>query len=176
MANIKELLQSAAPWLANAVGGPLAGIAVKAIAEALGQDPDATPDAVSQALAKATPDQLLSLKQAEADFKVKMREIGFHNIERLEEIAAGDRDSARRRQMELKDNTPHTLAYLITAGFFSLLILMMFQQPPEGSETILNIMLGSLGTAWVSCISYFFGTTAGSQRKTDMIRKAGTAL
>lgn len=168
---LKDLLINAAPWLANAVGGPLAGMAVKAIGNALGQ-PDATPDAVVQALATATPNQILQLKQAEADFELKMRELGINSIQKLEEIAAGDRDSARKREIEVKDSTPRVLSYIVTGGFFSLLLLMMFKQPPDGSGPVLNIMLGSLGTAWIQCISYYFGTTASSQRKTDLLHKA----
>lgn len=174
MSNLKDLLQSAAPWLANAVGGPLAGIAVKAIGEALGQ-PDASTEAVTQALTQATPDQLLSLKQADADFELKMRELGLNNIERLEEIAAGDRDSARKREMEVKDSTPRVLAYLITGGFFGLLLLLLFKQPPLGSADTINDMLNVLGTVWIGCVSYYFGTTANSQRKTDMLHKSRTA-
>lgn len=169
---LKDLLINAAPWLANAVGGPLAGIAVKAIGNALGQ-PDATPDAVEKALAAATPDQILLLKQAEADFEIKMRELGFNSIQRLEEIAAGDRDSARKRQMETRDTTPNNLAYIITAGFFGLLLVMIFTEPPKGSETVLNVMLGSLGTAWMNSINFFFGTTASSQKKTELLHKSG---
>ena len=46
---------------------------------------------------------------------------------------------------------------------------MMYQAPPEGSRDVLNIMLGSLGTGWVTMLAYYFGSSAGSARKDAML-------
>ena len=48
---------------------------------------------LAEAAARATPEQLLALKQAEQDFAVKMRELDID----LERIANEDRSSARNR-------------------------------------------------------------------------------
>lgn len=55
-----NLLKNAAPALATAVGGPLGGMAMNAIAAKLGVE--ATPNAVTQAL-KDNPDLALKLKE-----------------------------------------------------------------------------------------------------------------
>ena len=54
----------------------------------LGLPADSSEKDVSKAMAAATPDQLLALKQADQDFAVRMRELDID----LEKIAASDRD------------------------------------------------------------------------------------
>ena len=85
------------------------------------------------------------------------------------ELANSDRDSARQREKEVKDRTPSILAYSITFGFFSVLIMMMFYEIPMSAKDVLYVMLGSLGTAWTGVIAYYFGSSAGSAAKHSMI-------
>ena len=118
--------------------------------------------------AKATPDQLLALKQAEQDFAVKMRELDID----LERIANEDRDSARNREVTTKDWTPRILAGLITVGYFGALFYMLRNGLPQhgGSEAML-VMLGTLGTAWGGVVAYYFGSSAGSKEKTEAMNR-----
>mgnify|MGYP000944274789 FL=1 len=104
-----------------------------------------------------------------------LAELGFKNVADLEQIAAGDRASARQREATIKDKTPQILAYLVTLGFFGLLAFMCMSQPPKGSETLLNIMVGSLGSAWIAIVSYYFGSSSGSERKTELLAHNVTA-
>jgi len=60
MNELMNMLKGAAPALATAVGGPLGGMAIKAIADKLGIDP--TPDSVTNAL-KNNPELALKLKE-----------------------------------------------------------------------------------------------------------------
>lgn len=60
MNELMNLIKGAAPALATAVGGPLGGIAIKAIADKLGVDP--TPAAVTSAL-ESNPELALKLKE-----------------------------------------------------------------------------------------------------------------
>ncbi len=55
------------------------------------------------------------------------------------------------------------------AGVFGL-VLMFFNQIDSSNPAIL-MMLGSLGTAWTGIIAYYFGSSAGSQAKTDLLSK-----
>lgn len=167
MDKLLDLVRTVAPSIASAVGGPLAGMATRAISEALLGKPDGTEQELEQAAAKATPEQLLALKQAENEFAVKMRELDID----LERIANADRDSARNREVATKDWTPRILAALVTTGYFSVLFYMLTHGLPTtgGSEAML-VMLGTLGTAWGGIMAYYFGSSAGSKAKDELIK------
>jgi hypothetical protein len=169
---ILNLVRTVAPSIASAVGGPLAGMATRAISEALLGKPDGTEQELENAVASATPEQLLALKKAEQEFAVKMRELDID----LERISNEDRDSARSREVSLRDWTPRVLAGLITVGYFGVLFWMLrFGLPNTGSSEALLVMLGALGTAWGGVVAYYFGSSAGSKEKTEamnrMVRK-----
>jgi len=166
-----NLVKTVAPSLATAVGGPLAGMATRAISDALLGKPDGTEDELIDAAAKATPDQLLALKKAEQEFAVRMRELEID----LQRIDAADRSSAREREVKTGDWTPKALAGAVTLGFFGVLGYMIaYGLPTQGGEALL-VMLGTLGTAWGGIVSYYFGSSAGSKEKSEamsrMVRK-----
>lgn len=167
----KSAVANVAPMLATALGGPLAGGAVAVITAALGLGPDASDAEIAKKLATASPDTLLQLKKAEQDYTVRMAELGFNSESDLEKIAADDRVDARHREVERQDWTPRILAYLVTAGFFGMLSVMVFAAIPAASKEPLYILLGSLGTAWTSIISYYFGSTAGGQKKSELLAR-----
>lgn len=160
-----------APTIASAFGGPLAGLAVTTLEKALGFAPGASrtddPKGFEAKLqgALATPEQVLALRQADLAFK----QFCLDNELQLVRADNADRDSARRRQVELHDYTPTVLAMLVTLGFFGLLCLLAFHEAPVGNRDILNIMVGSLGAAWVAVVSYYFGSSAGSRVKDGSI-------
>ena len=165
LSKIGNLLGQLAPTIATAIGGPVAGMAVKALAGALGLSQDASPDDVQTALMNATPEQLAAIKKVDADFKVQMKELDID----LEKIAAGDRDSARNMQMHTNDWIPRAMAIMVTFGFFGILTWLLTKGvPPTGSETLIY-MLGALGTAWTGIVQFYFGSSAGSKAKTDAI-------
>ena len=88
-----------------------------------------------------------------------------------QKIAAMDRDSARNREIDLKDKTPSFLAFFLTFGFFGVLGLIMFYPIQPSARGVIDIMLGSLGTAWISVIMYYFGSSVGSKIKTQLLKK-----
>jgi len=167
LSKIGGLLGQVAPTIATALGGPLAGLAVKTISEAMFGHPDANDSEVSAALMGATPEQLQKLKETDATFKLKMKELDID----LEKISSEDRDSARKMQMETRDWIPRALAISVTFGFFGILTWLLTKGvPPTGSETLIY-MLGALGTAWTGIVQFYFGSSAGSKAKTDALAK-----
>jgi hypothetical protein len=167
MEALLNLVKTVAPSLATAVGGPLAGMATRAISDALLGKPDGTEDELIDAASKASPDQLLALKKAEQDFAVRMRELEID----LQRIDAADRNSARDREVKTGDMTPRALAAAVTLGFFGVLGYMIaYGLPSQGGEALL-VMLGTLGTAWGGIVSYYFGSSAGSKEKTEAMNR-----
>lgn len=161
MSDWKDVIATVAPGIATALGGPLAGLAVGAIGSALGLT-DATQESVANAIAGANPDDLLKLKQAELDFQKSMRSLDVD----IDRISADDRNSARQREVAVKDKLPGILAVGITSGFFGVLAFMLLKEVPLSSKDVLNIMLGALSTAWIQVMSYYFGSSRGSESKT----------
>ena len=159
------LLGSVAPTLATALGGPLAGLAVKSLSKALLGAEDFSEEAVMDAMATASPEQLAAVKKIDADFKVQMKSLDID----LERISVDDRKSARDMQKETRDWIPRALAVSVTAGFFAILIYMLvYGLPTTGNEALL-LLLGALQTAWGGIIAFYFGSSSGSQKKDAMI-------
>ena len=162
---IKNVLGTVAPFIGSLVGGPLGGGAGKIVSQLLLGKDDATARELEFALSNATPAELLGLKNADLEFKKEMAQLGVTEIE----IAAMDRDSARKRQIVVGDHIPGILAIGLTLGFFGVLVLIMFYPMEKTAQGVIDVMLGALGTAWVSAITYYFGSSAGSVRKTELI-------
>lgn len=158
-------LKTLAPMVGTALGGPLGGAAAAFIADKLGLE-SKTIEAVSEVLnsGKMTPEQISGLKLAEIDFQ-KFLEA---NKIKLEELEVQDRENARDLQKSAPSHMPAVLTLLITAGFFGVLSWMLYDKTALDNPPLL-IMLGSLGTAWTAATSFWFGTTASSRAKTDLL-------
>jgi len=170
--NWKMTLGRIAPWIAGSLGGPMAGVATEALCRAIGMEPSAeNAEAIAELAGKdrLSGTQLLALREAELEHEATMREAGYKSLLDLEAVAAGDRDSARRREMAVLDWTPRILAYGVTAGFFGVLACLLFADLPGGTRDVLNIMLGALGAGWTQVISYYFGSSVGSARKNELL-------
>jgi len=68
-----------------------------------------------------------------------------------------DKPNAHQQFLNPQDKVPAILAILTTLGFFATLGSIMFIPMQENSKGVMDVMLGSLGTAWISCIAYYFG-------------------
>lgn len=169
--DFNTILKTVAPWIGTALGGPLGGMAVTAIADSFGLT-DKTTDAIKQAISGATPEQMLALKQADQAFAVHMQALGFKQATDLEAIAAGDRKDARDLQKSTRSQVPAALSILITVGFLGLLTGMLTGQLVAEDNQAMLIMLGALGVAFGQVMNFWLGSTAESGRKTEIIAKA----
>jgi len=159
-----DWLAQIAPGIATALGGPLAGLAVTAISKALGIDEKDVQSTIESG--KLTSDQLTSIKQAELELQKQANELGLD----FEKLAVDDRKSARDMQTATHSFIPPVLSILVTMGFFGILIGLMTDHVVKSDALLL--MLGSLGTAWTGIIAFYFGSSAGSQKKDELLHQS----
>ena len=165
MDTIKKILGSVAPFLGGLIGGPLGAAAGKVLGGALLGNESASMTEIERALSGASPEDLLRLREIDAEYKARMAEVGLDE----QKIAAMDRNSARKREIEVKDKIPATLAIILTLGFFGVLAALMIYSIPPLAKDVIQVMLGALGTAWISAITYYFGSSYGSSVKTQVM-------
>ncbi|MBW0448088.1 hypothetical protein EN871_31040 [bacterium M00.F.Ca.ET.228.01.1.1] len=173
---------SSAPLLAGLVGGPI-GVGVTAaaaiISHALGTPSD--PGVVELAL--NDPSALEKVRQAENANSLQLQQLmvtaaqaSLAHESDMARIQAADRADARAMGISTRDWVPKVLAMAVTAGFFGILLLMAFQPLPGTNKDLVNVVVGALGTAWISIIGYYFGTSVGSMRKTELLAKPSVPI
>jgi hypothetical protein len=159
-----SILEQIAPTIATALLGPAGGIAVSLVSKYLGIDEKDVQSTIDSG--KLTSDQLASLKQAEIELKAKAQELGLN----FEKLATDDRKSAREMQVVTKSIIPAVLAIGVTVGFFAILIGLMTDNVTKSDALLL--MLGSLGTAWTAIVSFYFGSSAHSEKQSEMLHRS----
>lgn len=159
-------LKELAPLIGTALGGPLGGAAAAFLADKLGIG-EKTVEAVSDVLnsGKMTADQIAGIKLAEIEFR---RFVEQNKID-IERIDASDRDSARKMQMATGSWVPGALALLIVFGFFGILVSMMLDILKVSDQQSLLILLGALSAGFGAVLNYYFGSSHGSQIKSDLL-------
>ena len=136
----KSLVQAVAPTIATALGGPFAGMGVKALSTAILGKEDGNEEESSTALMGASPETIANMKKAELEFKATMKGLDI----KLEELVYKDKASARERQIALKDKTPAILAYLLLLGFFVTIGCLFKFAIPEANQATIYVLIGVL--------------------------------
>ena len=162
-----EWLKTIAPTIATALGGPLAGMAVSAVAKAIGCSPDEVQDVISSG--KLTAEQVASIQLAELELKKQAQSMNLD----FAKLIAEDKKSARDMQIATKSWIPALLAVFVTIGFFGILLGLMTEH--FKTSDALMLMLGSLATAWTGVMAFYFGSSASSQAKTELLAKSEPA-
>ncbi len=176
-----SILKTAYPFInaAASLGGPMGTMVAGLVGKALGVDKvDPSQAGIEAAIAKAQitdPDALLKLQQAEEAFKLQMQTLGFDHAEKLLEADDADRASARAREIAVKDDTPKIMAYIVICMTIVAEGYILGHGTPVGLDgVVLGRILGTLDSALIMVLSYYFGSSAGSKVKDDTINTAIT--
>lgn len=161
----KSIVGTVAPTIATALGGPLAGMAVSALAGALGLEADAKETDVAAAMRSASPDQLLALKKADQAFAVRMRELDID----LEKLDQADRASARTREEKVGGIANPVIAGVVLSGFFAIAaaVIVGGAGADPATASIVGAVVGYASAKADQVVAYYFGSSAGSKRKTE---------
>jgi len=73
--------------------------------------------------------------------------------------------------MKTKNLFMYILGAFICGGFFTLLGLLIFREIPVSNKELLYLAIGALLAAFSTVVGYFFGSSAGSAAKTELMAK-----
>lgn len=161
----KGLVGSVAPVLGTALGGPFGGMAGKFIADALGCEPDELPEQIKN----ASPETMVEIKNLEAEFKTKMKELDLQE----EQLHADDRDSARNMAVKTSLKPQAVIAGIFISGFIVVLYAVFSGEVTLTAQQaqMANILIGILSAGIMQIMNFFFGSSSGSKEKTNLINK-----
>lgn len=162
---LTSILGDIAPTIASCIGGRFAGAAVAALEGALGFGPDVqkTPEELAQAIQGASPEEILKIKQAEAQFKEQLLSLQLQ----AQKQADDDRANAREREEKVGSRMTDILAIWVL-GALSLLIVLTFAGfVPMDSRVfgLVGTLFGFIGAEARTVFSYYFGSSSENREK-----------
>lgn len=162
-----DTLKQIAPTVATALGGPLAGAAVTAIGSIFGMSESST-ESIGKMFAdgKLTADHLAEIRKLELEYQNNEKERGF----KYSELVFKDRDSARQMNISTKSLTPSVLTWIVVTITLVCEGALLFNQMPSGTDPIiLGRVLGTMDSALIMVLGFWFGSSHGSQSKDHLI-------
>jgi hypothetical protein len=196
--DFSNLLTKVLPWIGAAATGnvpALVTMAAKEVGDVLGVDVKPEADAIAHAVANATPDQVMAMRDRDATFQERMQAMGFNHVEELakiglQEVQTYAQDTADARAKHSANDKVFWLgvAVLLTFGLVMCLCLYGAYRIMTGGITIKDVAVvaavsGFVGTivGYVAAnaqqvVAYFFGSSKGSQDKTTAMADAFKGL
>ena len=173
-----DFLKSIAPWIATAVTGnvpALLAMAANEISGALGYDVPPDAKAIDKAVSSATAEQLLAIKQADQAFQIKMQELGYSHIEKMESLATDNVKDARANNVAGEVTKPLLLmSVLLLTATIGANVFVLINGIPDGiNEALATRSVGFLENITMMVLGYWFGTSHGSLMKNAMFSAKG---
>ena len=161
-----DWLKSIAPTIATALGGPLAGMGIELLSKHLGIDSSEVQNSINSG--KLTADQIASIQQAELAIKARAQEMGLD----FEKLAVADRTSARQMQISTQSYVPPLLSVLVVIAWATIQYFLLTHVIDPSMRELVARVLGTLDGALMLVLSFYFGSSAGSQAKDSMLHQS----
>ncbi len=196
--DFSELLKKALPWIGAAATGnvpALVSLAAKQVSDVIGAEVPANQEAIAQAVANATPEQMAAFNEKEAAFRERMQAMGFQNAQELARIGleetktfVADTNAARQAHAGNAGVFWLGIAVLLTFagtvgaclyGAFQLLaggITLRDASVVAGVAGFIGTVVGYVAAMGQQVTAYFFGSSKGSQDKTNAMAEAVRGL
>jgi predicted phage gp36 major capsid-like protein len=174
------VLGSVAPTLASMLGGPLAGVAVTALESAFGMAPGSGADSITQVVQSGamTPEVIAQVRARDQEHAEKLKQLDIDvqklNADRETSLAqtdANDRASARAREVAVRGATTPALAWLVVTASVALgaAIVLGFVTKDPQLATLVGTVIGYVFSEAKQVLAYYFGSSASSDRKTELL-------
>lgn len=169
--NWVDTVKAIAPTVASALGGPLAGAAVAALGNILGVS-DATQETIKDVITNGqlTADQVGKIRELELQYQNEEKERNF----RYAELEFKDRDSAR--QANVQGGTLKWLFWLslvlLASCLGSEIAVLFYGYPTRVPDIIVGRVLGLLDSVALMVLAFWYGSSNGSERKTELLAAA----
>lgn len=167
----KEVIGAVAPTVATALGGPLAGAAVAAIGNAFGMsEPSQTKIQAAIENQQLTGEQVAELRKLEIQLKSEEAERGF----KYADLEYRDRDSARKYNTDggIQGRLFILSLLLLTLTLGCEVAVLFNGYPKDLQDIVVGRVLGLMDAVAMMVLAYYYGTSAGSARKTDLLAKS----
>ena len=160
-----DWLKTLTPTIATALGGPLAGMAVVAMSKALGCAPEDVQEVISSGKLDAA--QVAAIQLAELELKKQAQAMNLD----FAKLVAEDKKSAREMQIATKSWLPSVLAVLVVGGFGTVTALKVMGFAVAADPTIQDL-LTTLRDGVILVLSFYFGSSSGSQAKDQLLHQS----
>lgn len=196
--DFSNLLTKVLPWIGAAATGnvpALITMAAKEVSDVLGVEVKPEAGAIAAAVANATPDQVIAMRDRDATFQERMQAMGFNHVEELAKIGLQEvqtyvQDTADARAKNAANDKVFYLGVAVLATFGIVMCVCLYgaYRIMTGGITIKDVAVvaavsGFVGTivGYVAAnaqqvIAYFFGSSKGSHDKTTAMADAFKGL
>jgi len=161
-----QAIQTIAPKIAGALGGPFGGLAEDVLEGILGTNSDGAMDLI----AAGDPEVFAKLRLAEIEMEARMKDADI----REQDLYLKDVADARAMRIATEDWTPAILTGLAITFFGVLSYAILWNAAVvDGNEKFVWYLLGAANGLVVQGFNFFLGSSRGSQRKTDILANGG---
>ena len=179
--DVGQKIAGFAPLLGSVVSdyvpyGTIPGGIISAIARALGAA-DETPNDIADALdGMQTDEARIKLIEIQTTHEAELQRISLEQLR----VQLADVQNARNREVKgteatgKRDVNLYVLAWVMVAGFFVVIGLLMVIGLPETGDNAVMLLFGSLAASVGQIVNYFFGSSRSSAEKTVLMAKGAT--